>query len=279
MSGNPVVEHDLREFAFEPRDFERARALIYDHSGISLAPQKADLVYNRLTKRLRARGLRSFDEYLTLVEADAQEFELFVNALTTNLTAFFREKHHFDVLADFARRRQKPGGLRVWCAASSTGEEPYSLAMTLAEVYGRTPPPVELIATDLDTAVLATAQRGVYPLERFDRVPSALLRRYFMRGTGRHDGFARASGDLRATVEFRQLNLCAPNWSVPQSIDVIFARNVLIYFDRETQLQILGRFHTLLGPDSILITGHSEILHYATKQFAQIGRTVYTAIR
>ena len=147
------------------------------------------------------------------------------------------------------------------------------------KVYGRTPPPVELIATDLDTAVLATAQRGVYPLERFDCVPPVLLKRYFKRGTGDHDGFARASSGIRATIDFRQLNLCAPDWNVPQSIDVIFARNVLIYFDRETQLQILGRFQKLLGPDAILVTGHSEILHYATHQFAQIGRTVYAPVR
>jgi chemotaxis protein methyltransferase CheR len=279
MHTTPFIEHDTREFDFESRDFERARSLIYDHSGISLAPQKADLVYNRLTKRIRALGLRSFHEYLELVECDSQEFELFVNALTTNLTAFFREKHHFDVLADYVRRRNKPSGLRIWCAASSTGEEPYSLAMTLAEVYGCLPAPVELIATDLDTAVLATAERGVYPLERFDRVPPALLKRYFMRGTGRQDGLARAHNDLRATIEFCRLNLCAPDWGVPKKLDVIFARNVLIYFDRETQLQILRRFHAQLGTDAILVTGHSEILHYATDLFAQIGRTVYAPIR
>jgi chemotaxis protein methyltransferase CheR len=279
MSTLPIVEHDLREFAFEARDFERARSLIYDHSGISLASQKADLVYNRLTKRLRAHGLRSFGEYLSLVEADPHEFELFVNALTTNLTAFFREKHHFNVLAEYVRRRRTAPGLRIWCAASSTGEEPYSLAMTLAEVYGRAPAPVELIATDLDTAVLATAAQGVYPLERFDQVPPALLKRYFLRGTGRHDGFARAAANLRATIEFRQLNLCKPPWALPPSVDVIFARNVLIYFDRETQLQILQRFHALLASDAILVTGHSEILHYATHLFAQIGRTVYAPVR
>jgi chemotaxis protein methyltransferase CheR len=236
-------------------------------------------VYNRLTKRLRACGLRCFRDYLSIVEADPHEFELFVNALTTNLTAFFREKHHFDVLADYVRRRKKPSGLRIWCAASSTGEEPYSLAMTLAEVYDRVPPPVELIATDLDTSVLATASRGVYPLERFDRVPAGLLKRYFMRGTGSQEGFAKAHGDLRASIDFRQLNLCAPDWNIPQRIDVIFARNVLIYFDRETQLQILRRFHALLEADAILVTGHSEILHYSTQLFSQIGRTVYAPIR
>jgi chemotaxis protein methyltransferase CheR len=279
VSTTPAVEHDLREFEFEARDFERARSLIYAHSGISLSPQKADLIYNRLTKRLRACGLRSFHDYLELVEADAHEFELFVNALTTNLTAFFREKHHFDVLAQYVRRRQTPSGLRIWCAASSTGEEPYSLAMTLAEVYGCVPAPVQLIATDLDTAVLATAASGVYPLERFERIPAPLLKRYFLRGTGRHAGFARASTDLRAAIEFCQLNLCAADWNVPQSVDVIFARNVLIYFDRETQLQILKRFHTLLGADAILVTGHSEILHYAGHLFAQVGRTVYAPVR
>lgn len=279
MSKTPAIERDLREFDFDPSDFERARVLIYDHSGISLSPQKVDLVYNRLTKRLRARGLRSFHDYLCLVEADAQEFELFVNALTTNLTAFFREKHHFNVLADYVRRRKKPSGLRVWCAASSTGEEPYSLAITLAEVYGCVPPPVELIATDLDTAVLATAERGVYPLERFEHVPPALVKRYFMRGTGRQSGFARAGSGLSNSIAFRQLNLCGPDWNIPPNVDVIFARNVLIYFDRDTQLQILGRFNKLLGADGILVTGHSEILHYATHQFAQIGRTVYAPIR
>jgi chemotaxis protein methyltransferase CheR len=270
-----VPEGQSREFDFAPGDFDRARKLIYDHSGISLSPQKADLVYNRLTKRLRASGLHHFGDYLALVEKDAQEFELFVNALTTNLTAFFREKHHFDALADYVRRHRKQSGLRVWCAASSTGEEPYSLAMTLAEVYDSFTPPVELIATDLDTAVLATAAQGVYPLERFDHVPEALRKRYFLRGTGRHEGFARARPELRATIAFCQLNLCAADWNVPQKLDVIFARNVLIYFDRETQQAVIAKLCRNLNLGGYLFVSHSESLSGLDLPLTSVGSSCF----
>ena len=166
------------EFVYTAADFSRVREMLHDHSGISLGESKRSMVYNRLARRLRARNLLRFDHYLDFIQSDEAEWEACINALTTNLTSFFREPHHFDVMAEYVKRRHLPK-LRIWCTAASTGEEPYSIAMTMIEAYNSDKPPVEIIASDIDTDVLAHAQRGVYALRAvIDRVrpaPGALL--------------------------------------------------------------------------------------------------------
>jgi chemotaxis protein methyltransferase CheR len=269
-----------KEFEFTRADFERVRGLIYQRAGISLADSKQEMVYSRLARRLRAAGIESFARYLDELEAGRmpQEWESFTNALTTNLTSFFREAHHFPLLAEHAlkARRQNPGApLTIWCSASSTGEEPYSIAMTLCEAFNTLTPPVSIIATDIDTNVLATAGAGVYPIERVDKLEPERLRRFFLKGKGAQEGLVRVRPELRQLVTFRPLNLLADGWDVKGPFDVIFCRNVMIYFDKATQRRILSRFVPLMKPDALLFAGHSENFLYVSDSLRLRGKTVY----
>jgi chemotaxis protein methyltransferase CheR len=268
-----------KEFDFTRHDFERVRGLIYKQAGISLADSKQEMVYSRLARRLRATGIASFVTYLDALEAGRMEgeWESFTNALTTNLTSFFREAHHFPLLAEHALkvRRQNSGNLTVWCSASSTGEEPYSIAMTLCEAFNTLTPPVSIVATDIDTNVLATASAGVYPMERVDKLESERLRRFFMKGKGSQEGLVRVRQELRNLVTFKQLNLLSDAWPVQGQFDVIFCRNVMIYFDKATQRRILSRFVPLMKPDALLFAGHSENFLYVSDALRLRGKTVY----
>ncbi|MBL8489450.1 MAG: chemotaxis protein CheR [Rhodocyclaceae bacterium] len=265
-----------REFNFGPADFERIRKLIYEQAGISLAPVKQDMVYSRLARRLRALGMSRFSDYIDhLEQGDEAEWETFVNSLTTNLTAFFREAHHFDILARNLRERtHRP--LRIWCSAASTGEEPYSLAITACEAFDSLTPPVRILASDIDTNVLAKGEKGVYPLERVDRMSPDRLRRFFLRGTGSQSGQVRVRQELQQLIRFTRLNLLDPRWpAVEGPLDAIFCRNVMIYFDKPTQYSILKKFAPLLRDDGLLFAGHSESFLHAADLFRSLGRTVY----
>ncbi|MDA8127083.1 MAG: chemotaxis protein CheR [Betaproteobacteria bacterium] len=264
-----------RVFAFTPRDFDRIRALIYRQAGIALSESKREMVYSRLARRLRAKGIGSFAEYLDALEngRDGDEWEAFTNALTTNLTSFFREAHHFPILADYLRTTKAP--VSIWCSASSTGEEPYSIAMTACEAFGTLTPPVSIVATDIDTKVLETAANGVYPLERIDKMAPERVKRFFQRGKGERAGLVRVHPELRRLVTFKPLNLLAGGWPVSGPFDVIFCRNVMIYFDKPTQGRILSRFVPLMKPDGLLFAGHSENFMYVSDAFRLRGKTVY----
>lgn len=264
-----------KEFEFNARDFERVRALIYKRAGISLASSKQEMVYSRIARRLRALGLRSFESYLDALEAGRMddEWESFTNALTTNLTSFFREEHHFPILKDFLKSRKGP--VEIWCSASSTGEEPYSIAMTLCEAYNSLTPPAKIIATDIDTNVLATAAAGIYSVDKIERMSPERVRKFFMKGKGSNAGMVRARQELRDMITFRQLNLLADTWPVRGAFDVIFCRNVMIYFDKPTQGKILSKFVGLMKPDALLFAGHSENFQYASSAFKLRGKTVY----
>lgn len=266
-----------REFCFTAKDFELVRKLIYGYAGISLSDSKQELVYSRLSRRLRAKGIASFAEYLELLQhQDSDEWEAFANSLTTNLTSFFREAHHFPVLADLMRRRKGDGQITLWSAAASTGEEPYSMAMMAMEVFDSDTPPVTIIATDIDTKVLETAKSGVYPIERISNLGPARAKRFFLRGAGSQDGLVKVRQELRDIIEFRQLNLLDKNWSLRAApFDAIFCRNVMIYFDKNTQLAILKRFVPLLRSDGLMFAGHSESFSHAGEYFKLRGKTVY----
>lgn len=268
-----------KEFEFTPRDFARVRALIYRKAGIALTESKREMVYSRLARRLRAKGVASFTAYLDALEGgrDSEEWEAFTNALTTNLTAFFREAHHFPILAEHARNMPAP--LAIWCSASSTGEEPYSIAMTLCEAFGTLTPPVSIVATDIDTNVLETAAQGVYTIDRLDKMPEARAKRFFLRGKGERAGLVRVRPELRQLVTFRQLNLLAESWPISGPFDAIFCRNVMIYFDKPTQSRILARFVPLMKPQGLLFAGHSENFLYASDAFRLRGKTVYELSR
>ncbi|MBI5438742.1 MAG: chemotaxis protein CheR [Nitrosomonadales bacterium] len=268
--------HD-REFVFTVKDFERVRQLIYDHAGISLNPSKQDMVYSRLARRLRATGINNFQQYLDRLgkNSDDAEWEAFVNALTTNLTSFFREPHHFPLLAEHALKQKGRHPISLWCSAASTGEEPYTMAMTMVDAFGSFTPPVTIIATDLDTNVLAKAEAGVYPAERVEKLSDDMVKRFFLKGTGTQAGFVRVRPELRAMITFRQVNLLGEEWHIRGPLDAIFCRNVMIYFDKATQLKILERFAPLLQPDGLLFAGHSESFHNAGHIFSLRGKTVY----
>jgi chemotaxis protein methyltransferase CheR len=264
-----------REFQFTQEDFDRIRKLIYDHAGISLAPIKRDMVYSRLSRRLRALGLTTFAAYLALLEkGDEKEWETFVNSLTTNLTSFFREAHHFKILANqMPNVAHRP--VRIWCSAASTGEEPYSLAITACETFGTLTPPVTILASDIDTNVLATGERGVYPIERVEKLDPEQRQRFFLRGTGKQEGQVRVRPELQKLITFTRVNLLDARWEVQGPFDFIFCRNVMIYFDRETQHQILAKFAPLLRLEGLFFAGHSESFLHAADIMRSLGRTVY----
>jgi chemotaxis protein methyltransferase CheR len=269
-----------RDFDFTSADFERIRALIHRRAGISLSDHKRDMAYSRLARRLRALGIDSFRTYLDQLESghDAVEWEAFTNALTTNLTAFFREAHHFPILAEFVKGRPSP--VSVWCSAASTGEEPYSIAMTLIEALGeRAAREAKVLATDLDTQVLAKADAGVYAYDQVKHLSPERLKRFFLKGTGTHAGLVRVRPELRHMIRFEQLNLTDADYGLHQTFDAIFCRNVMIYFDKPTQAQVLSRFEPLMKPDGLLFAGHSENFTYVTQAFRLRGQTVYELAR
>ena len=265
-----------REFAFTTADFERVRKLIYEHAGIALSPAKQDMVYSRLARRLRETRLKSFGEYLALLErGDKGEWEKFVNSLTTNLTSFYREPHHFPMLAEHLKKLQGRSPIKIWCSAASTGEEPYSIAMTAVEAFNSFSPPVTIVASDLDTNVLATAAKGVYTHDRVDKISPERLSRFFIRGVGALDGSFTVKPELRRMITFQRLNLLEPNWSLRGPFDAIFCRNVMIYFDKPTQYKILSRFAPLMSEQGLLFAGHSESFLHAADLFRSLGKTVY----
>ncbi|MDN7873636.1 CheR family methyltransferase, partial [Burkholderia multivorans] len=269
-----------RDFAFTGADFARIRALIHRRAGISLSDHKRDMAYSRLARRLRARGLDSFREYLDLLEQenDAAEWEAFTNALTTNLTAFFRESHHFPILAEFVKGRAAP--VSVWCSAASTGEEPYSIAITLIEALGESAArSASILATDLDTQVLAKAEAGIYTYDQVKHLSPERLKRFFLKGTGAQAGRVKVRPELRAMIRFEQLNLTDADYGIAKPFDAIFCRNVMIYFDKPTQSQVLARFEPLVKPGGLLFAGHSENFTYVTQAFRLRGQTVYELTR
>ena len=270
-----------QEFTLTPTDFERVRQLIYQRAGISLHEGKQAMVYSRLSRRLRETRHNGFADYLQWLErttgAEAEaEWQEFVNCLTTNLTAFFREEHHFHALVeDLRARAARP--LRIWCNAASTGEEPYSLAMTVVEALGASAQ-VKLVCSDIDTKVLSTAQRGVYSADARGLSPER-LKRHFMRGTGANAGSIRVKPELARLIEFRSFNLMNASWqALGEPFDLVFCRNVMIYFDNPTQRKVLERMHAQMKPGALLYVGHSENFTESRDLFRLRGKTIYERV-
>ena len=297
MINEKVLERSSREYDFTQHEFAKIQKLIYEHAGISLSSTKQNMVYSRLARRLRAHGLSSFNEYLCLLEkGDEVEWEAFTNSLTTNLTAFFREAHHFPILEQhvlqskdqrkpeeqhslvpdqYAQLRKSQHKIHLWCSAASTGEEPYSMAMAMVKAFKTFTPPVHILATDLDTNVLAKAQQGVYSIDRLEKLPNDMLKQFFLKGNGRNAGSAKIRQELRDMITFRQLNLLDEAWPIRGPFEAIFCRNVMIYFDKTTQNNILKKFAPLLASDGLLFAGHSESFQYAENLFKLRAKTVY----
>lgn len=261
--------------ALSDRELQRISQLIYQRAGIVLTEQKRDMIFNRLSRRLRELKLARFSEYIQILESspDSPEWQVFINSLTTNLTAFFREAYHFPALAEHAR--QHASGYRVWCTAASTGEEPCSIAMTLDEVLGPAISGPRIWATDIDTDVLARASAGVYRLADVQSLSPAQKRQFFLRGTGDNSEQVRVKQELLAAIHYQRLNLLDANWNVPGPFDAIFCRNVMIYFDAPTQQKLIQRFAQLLKPDGLLFVGHSEHFNHRQSPFRLRGQSVY----
>jgi len=275
------------EFPFTQADFQTIVSIVYERSGIVLASNKRDMAYARLVQRLRALGLTSFRDYCSLLRSNkgADEIGFLINAITTNLTKFFREPYHFEhfrshVLPELAK--SAPGGtprIRVWSAGCSSGEEPYSIAMTAlaarAEI-GRDWD-LSILATDLDTSMLEQAKTGIYPKSSLESVPGRLRERFFEVPARITASALQVSRQVQSLVSFKPLNLIKP-WPSAMSFDVIFCRNVAIYFDAKTKASLINRFHSILRDNGWLYVGHSESLHSHQHQFKLTGRTIYQKI-
>lgn len=270
-----------REFTFTQRHFEKVRGELYDYAGIVLADSKIDMAYNRLVRRLRELTLESFDDYFEYLDRDPGEFTQFINALTTNLTAFFRERHHFDFLQKEIIGDLKARGvrrLRGWSAGCSLGEEPYSMAITLLNAgVDSSSWDVNLLATDIDSKVLSSAQAGIYAMDRVKALDKAILRKWFLKGTGSNQGMVKVKPQLQQMVEFGHLNLMQ-SWPIEGPLDFIFCRNVMIYFDQPTQERLLNKMADLLKPDGYLFVGHSEALARHATRFELVGKTIYRKV-
>ena len=269
------METQSREFAWTDEDFDRVQSLIYQRAGISLHDGKHAMVYSRLSRRLRDTGHQSFKDYLSWLEGnDGPEWQEFVNALTTNLTSFFREQHHFEIFA--SHLKSKPAGTpwRAWCSAASTGEEPYSIVMTALESLGANAN-FKLTASDIDSRVLATAAQGVYRLESLKGLTQSHLQRFFMKGKSGNSGLVRVKPELTKAIDFISVNLIRDDWPFREPFDVVFCRNVMIYFDAPTQRRVLERIHKVLKPGGMLFVGHAENFSESRDLFTLRGKTVY----
>lgn len=268
-----------KEFEFTREDFDYLRKLVTDTTGIIADDDKYTLYYTRLARRVRKLGLKNFTEYRNYLNAnkEAELIEL-VNSVTTNLTAFFRENHHFEFLADSIIGKAKKRGdrkMRIWSAGCSTGEEPYSIAITLAEnIPDLKSWDIKILATDIDSNVVKKASTGVYEMVRVDGMDKTRLKKYFKKGTGKNTGFVRVTDELQDMITFSQLNLLQ-QWPINDEMDCIFCRNVVIYFDKPTKAKLVDRFADLIKPNGYLLMGHSESLYKSSDRFQLLGKTIY----
>jgi len=270
------------EFDFNDQDFARVKKMVYDFAGIDLNESKKNLVYNRLSKRIRFLDQSSFKHYLDyVIEQGESEFVHLINAITTNLTFFFRENHHFEYLTDkvipqLIKDNQTTKKIRIWSAGCSTGEEPYSIAIILKESV-----PAgwdaRVIATDLDTTVVQTGMAGVYKDDRLKGVTEARKKKWFLKGSGSMAGWIKVKPELHEIIDFGQINLMN-DWPIKDQLDVIFCRNVVIYFDKPTQSKLFDRYANQLTEHGHLFIGHSESLYKVCDRFQLLGKTIYQKI-
>ncbi|MDA1050174.1 MAG: protein-glutamate O-methyltransferase CheR [Planctomycetota bacterium] len=279
-------EGELSFASISPRTFEQLRDLIRAESGITLGDTKRDLLVSRLARRVRQLGLRGYDDYyhyLLCEDRDGAELQQMVNFVTTTKTDFFRENHHFEFLRDQAFRQWRANAaatsdykLRIWSAACSKGHEPYSVAITLLENFGqRACWDIKILATDINTDVLRSAESGIFPIAEATCLPRAIRERHFMKGTGRYRQTCRARDELRRMIAFRQFNLTAPDWPFQRRFDAIFCRNVMIYFDETRQKQLVARLSEQLRPGGYLFLGHSEHQTWLANYVESLGHTIY----
>ncbi|WMN58743.1 protein-glutamate O-methyltransferase CheR [Pseudoalteromonas xiamenensis] len=267
----------MKEFALSDTDFKAISEKVYKACGIVLGPHKREMVYSRLARRIRATGLSSFEEYLSYLEDNPEaEFSSFINAITTNLTSFFRESHHFDYLQNeviplLLKHNQQSKRVRIWSAGCSTGEEPYTIAMTIAGQFPKSWD-VKILATDLDSNVLDRARRGEYTASNVTGLSDSHLKQFFLKS---NDGtLFKVKPELQQMVHFKRLNLLEP-WPMKGPFDVVFCRNVLIYFDKETKDRLFQGYYNILARHGHLFIGHSESMGKEHVEYKSLGKTMY----
>jgi len=267
------------EYPITKQEYDRIRTLLYDESGISLGENKQSLVVSRLTKRLRDLRLDGFSSYYEYVTRDSsgEEFTRMLDLLSTNKTDFFREPKHFEFLREHilpALEHEKR--IRIWSSACSTGEEPYTIAMALHEgVSNPAQWNFQILASDISTRVLAHAARGLYAEDRIRDVPAEIVRRHFLRGRGESAGLVKVKPHLSQIITFRRMNLMDERFPIKAPLDLVFCRNVMIYFDRPTQERLVNKFYRHLKPGGYLFIGHSESLQWVSHPFKTVAPTIY----
>ncbi|MDQ7073845.1 MAG: protein-glutamate O-methyltransferase [Gammaproteobacteria bacterium] len=275
-----------REFSFSRKNFDFLRKISNEKTGIVVSDDKFDMFYSRLSRRVRWLGLSNFDEYCDFIEQGGAKGELteLINSVTTNLTSFFREQHHFDylketVIPELLVKNRADKEMSVWSSGCSTGEEPYSLAITLLDALrDNLNWSVRIDATDVDSNVLATAESGVYVYDHLNGMSKQCLRTWFQRGMGNNADRVRVKSIVRSMIDFHELNLVG-NWSVAEKKDVIFCRNVIIYFDKKFKKRLVDKYADVLKVGGYLFIGHSESLFNITDRFELIGKTIYRKIK
>ncbi|MDC5849735.1 protein-glutamate O-methyltransferase CheR [Vibrio europaeus] len=269
---------DNEEFELTEKDFKFIQWFMHKNVGIFFSDRKRTMVYGRVSRQLRRLGLKRFCEYRQVIEQDPREQVSFINCLTTNKTQFFREYHHFEFIEKVLMKEWRQQGvkrLRVWSAGCSTGEEPYSLISSLHWANALSQfEDVSLTATDLDTKVLAHAKEGIYSDEAIATIPKKYLKPCFVRGVGQYQGSLKCKVGLQKRIKFHRLNLLE-KWNFEDKFDLISCRNVMIYFDRQTQEKLIKRFHQQLKPNGVLFLGHSEGVPASLGIFHHLGHTIY----
>ncbi len=280
VRGKLSMDFTGKEFPMADADFKHLATMAYDISGIVLGDQKKELVYSRISRRIRKLNLENFSQYCQYLSSNHEsETNEFLNAITTNLTSFFRESHHFEFLAKEVipkwKKEKKGQPIRIWSSACSTGPEPYSIAITLNKNMVVDKFNIKILATDLDSDVLAKARQGEYPIADIEQLPRNYLSN-FLRNKGQETG--QVKDNIRQMIQFNLLNLLGP-WPMKHQFDVVFCRNVVIYFNKETQRELFDRIADTMVDGGYLFIGHSETLHGMTERFENVGRTIYQKIR
>lgn len=267
-----IIENE-REFIFTDENFTQVRQLMFKFSGVNISEAKRNMVYSRLSKRLRDLSLQDFSHYLKQVKQSSREQAHFVNALTTNLTAFFREQHHFSAVEQYLQKHNR--SINIWSAGCSSGEEPYSLAITAIKARNSFSPKVRILASDINSEVLRFAKKGVYNLEDVDKLPSTIKQSFFFKGKKKQIGKAKIIPDVKGIVAFKNINLFSAEWQLPGMFDIIFCRNVLIYFKPKEKERIIRQMLTHLKTGGLLVVGHSENYSHLTQELISVGQTIY----
>lgn len=268
-------------YVLSNKEFKYISKKVYDYSHINLTEKKKSLMVSRLSKRIRALNLNSFAEYINFLEDDntGQEFLKMIDSLSTNFTHFFRENHHFDFLSTTILPKSSNSDFKVWSAASSTGQEVFSILMTIMEYEEKTKKYIKpvLYASDISRDVLKTACKGIYPSSELKDIPKTIIKKYFLHGNGRTKNMVKIKKNLISKIKFFRLNLSDHSFNLPK-MDVIFLRNVIIYFDSDTKYKLVEKLHRYIKPGGYLIIGHSESLSGLSHIFKLIGKTIYQKI-